>query len=74
MRIVALYDSNGTILAATMHDGRDRGPVPAPRDGQQLGIFDVPDSCHHMRLDEICTSMRIDSHARRLVDTKQAAP
>lgn len=70
MKITALYNANGVILAAVEHTGRYDHPVPVASEGNKVGTFDVPPSAAKSRLDEICTSFRVDVGSQRLVDAK----
>jgi hypothetical protein len=73
MRIIALYDADGRILAAAAIEGHYRGPVPVASEGTEVGMFDVPESASVLRLDEICTLHRVDPRAKCLVDAKAPA-
>lgn len=71
MKITALYDENGVILAAAEHTGRYNHPVPvASKAGTKVGTFDVPAEVAHSRLDEICLSHQVDVGAQRLIRAK----
>jgi hypothetical protein len=75
MRIIALYNAEGLILAAVAIDGQYHGPVPVASEGTKVDMFDVPASgegASELRLDEICTNFRVDVGSRRLVDAKHA--
>ncbi len=69
MRIVALYDADGRILAAAPVDDHYRGPVPVASDGTDVDMFDVPESASELRLDESCTGLRVDVSSKRLYDS-----
>jgi len=74
MKIAALYNAKGLIVAGVAVDdgaGYD-GPhlVPVASRGKQLGVFDVPESMHKGRIDEICTALRVDVRSLRLVEAK----
>ena len=71
MRITALYNKEGVIGAAVMVDGEYRGPVPVAEDGDTLGTFEVPQAAAEFRLDEICTTFRVDARTKTLVDPKR---
>lgn len=74
MKITALYDENGTILAAAVHTGRYDDPVPvASTPGTKVATFDVPAEAAHSRLDEICLSHQVDVGAQRLFRAKTPA-
>jgi hypothetical protein len=66
MKIIAVYDSDGRILAAVMDDGYG-GPRPVPAEGTQVGTFNVSAEVHSLGLEEICTRFRIDSKSQDLV-------
>lgn len=70
MRITAVFDADGTILAAVPTDPDYIGPVPAPPEGTEVEEFDVPDSATEMQLDELCAGFRVDKGEKRLVDHK----
>jgi len=75
MKITALYNSRGAILAAAPVDdaysgpGR-RGPVPVAARGAKVGVFDVPESLTKRPLDEVCRSLKVDVRSKRLVESK----
>lgn len=69
MRLIALYDADGRILAAAgITDEGTPGPVPVAGEGTEVGTFDVPESLSELPLDEICNRLRVDSQSKRLVD------
>jgi len=74
MKITALYNNRGAILAAAPVDdaykGPGRGPVPVASRGAKVGVFDVPESLSKRPLNEICTSLKVDARSKRLVETK----
>ncbi|MFL6623708.1 MAG: hypothetical protein ACJ8J7_06150 [Sulfurifustaceae bacterium] len=71
MKITALYDENGVILAAAEHTGRYDDPVPvASTPGTKVATFEVPTEAARSRLDEICLSHQVDVAAQRLVRAK----
>jgi hypothetical protein len=76
MKITALYNSRGAILAAAPVDnaysGPDRGPVPVASRGAKVGVFDVPESLTKRPLDEVCRSLKVDVRSQRLIDAKAA--
>ncbi|HEV7562595.1 MAG TPA: hypothetical protein VGO24_03755 [Solirubrobacterales bacterium] len=73
MRIAALYDAHGRILAAAPIDEERGGPVPVATEGTEVHTFEVPENAARMRLDEICTSFRVDVGARQLRDGRESA-
>lgn len=70
MRIMALHNSDGRILAAVVIDGQYNGPVPVATADTALGTFDVPPSFLKLPLDEIAKNLRVDAASQRLVDAK----
>ena len=72
MKITALYDRDGLILAAAESTGQYDDPVPVASDGNEVGTFDVPSSAAQLGLVEICTSLRVDVSSKRLVQAKPA--
>lgn len=72
MRITALYDAHGRILAAAEVDDKRGGPVPVPSEGTEVDTFEVPEDGARLRLDEICTSYRIDVGAKQLRERREA--
>jgi hypothetical protein len=71
MRITALYDPNGVILAAVAVDDAYDGPVPVASEGTEVGTFDVPTSVGELPLDELCVRHRIDTESRQLTDAER---
>jgi hypothetical protein len=69
MKILALYNAEGHILAAVVDDGHHKGtklrPVAPP--GATLGTFEVPEQARHNTLSEICANHKIDVGGKRLV-------
>jgi hypothetical protein len=66
MKITAVYDNDGRILAAVMDDGKYDGPRPVPAEGMQGGTFDLPASANSLGLEEICTTFRVDAKSKSL--------
>jgi hypothetical protein len=73
MKIAAVYDANGVILAAVEVSDRYDGPMPVASKGSTLGTFEVPDRLAKARLDEVCLALRVDPKAQCLVDDKPVA-
>lgn len=72
MRLRALYDDHGVVIAATLFDPEDdHGLRPVATDGGQVGEFEVPDEHRDLGLDELCRMLRVDAEAASLV---RAAP
>jgi len=67
MRIQALYNRDGVIVAAAQIGGDYDGPVPKAAEGAEMAQLDVPDTLAETSLDEICRTMRVDPARRVLV-------
>ena len=62
MKIIAVYDSSGSILAAVVDDGKPDMPRPVPDHGtQKVGTFRIPESISSLPIEQICTTYRINS-------------
>jgi hypothetical protein len=63
MKIRALYDHEGKILAAVHLDRAGASthphPEPGPGKGQSLGDFTVPPSHAHLPFEEACARLRV---------------
>jgi len=64
MKIVALYNAEGRILAAVVDDDHHKGPKLRP---VALGTFEVPEQARKNTLSEICANHKIDVSGKRLV-------
>jgi hypothetical protein len=75
MKLEAVFDGNGVILAAIAFDPEDSRPRPRPvaSDGNSLGEFDVPPEHINVPLDELCLRLRVDVDSGRLVDRSKGA-
>ena len=77
MKITALYDADGLILAAVESTGRYDHPVPVASEGTEVGTFEVPteptEEGAESRLEEICLSHRVDVGSQRLVRAEPTA-
>jgi hypothetical protein len=69
MKIVAVYNGQGVILAAVVVDGQYKGPVPVAGDGHKSGTFEVSGT-GAMGLDEVAKTFRVDLASQRLVRAK----
>ena len=69
MKIVALHNAEGHILAAVIEDDDHKGPKlrPVPPPGATLGTFEVPEPARKHTLSEICANHKIDVSGKRLV-------
>jgi hypothetical protein len=74
MKLIALYNPDGVILAAVEDTGRYNAPTPVPvaSGANKVGTFDVPELAARLRLDEICKSHRVDIGAKRLIESKSS--
>jgi hypothetical protein len=67
MRIEAVYDDAGSIMAAIIVPSEDESyPRPVPSETQSVGKFEVPDELADTPLDVICTTFRVDTNRGRL--------
>jgi hypothetical protein len=66
MKITALYDGDGHILAAVVDNGEYDIPRPVAGEGQKSGTFEVPQSAETLSLEQICTTFRVDPTSNRL--------
>jgi hypothetical protein len=69
MKILALYNAEGHILAAVIEDDNHKGPKlrPVAPHGATLGTFEVPEQARKHSLSEICANHKIDVGGKRLV-------
>jgi hypothetical protein len=79
MRLCALYDRTGQILAAVRlddelkADGLVKGPRPLPQRGQKVAEIDVPEEFRHLSFRDACLSLKVDIKAKapRLIGAKK---
>ena len=78
MRATVLFNRDGTVLAAAIHDEDDyKGPRPVASSDSEVDEFEIPEEMHRDRsLDDVFRSMRVDVGRRRLVarDDDSAVP
>jgi hypothetical protein len=68
MRASVLFNRDGTVLAAAIHDEDDyKGPRPVASGDSEVDEFDMPEEMRDRSLDEVFRSMRVDVERRRLV-------
>jgi hypothetical protein len=70
MRATVLYDQDGVVLAAAIHDRDDyQGPRPVARsESESVDELEIPETLLRGRtLDEVFRSARVDVERRRLV-------
>lgn len=70
MKLATVYDADGVVVAAVQVDADYAGPLPVPGGGHEFGEFDVPDSARDMRLGDLCTTLRVHTTERRLIDPR----
>ncbi len=73
MKITALYNQTGRILAATFVRDDTNGPVPVAGKGSKVGTFEVPLALRDLELHKLCSGHRIDTRRNRLVEVKQSS-
>jgi hypothetical protein len=73
MKITALYNKTGKILAAAVVRDDIKGPVPVASKGSKVGTFEVPLALRDLELHQLCTGHRIDARGNRLVEVKQSS-
>ncbi|WP_026926123.1 hypothetical protein [Granulicoccus phenolivorans] len=66
MRIRAVYDAEGVIVAAVELENGHAGPVPvATEPGHGMGTFDVPigtqEADAELTLEQVCRQLRVDT-------------
>jgi hypothetical protein len=71
MKLTALYDAEGTIIAGVLQPtGQYDRPVPVPVASDHtstVGTFDVPASASKLSLTELCLSHRVDHTSKALM-------
>jgi len=69
MRLEAVHDDQGVILAAIAFDDDDTPrPHPVAGEGQTSGTFEVPDELAEVPLEVLCTRLTVDVRAGTLID------
>ena len=68
MKINALYDKEGRILAAvqveTSRAVASPAPQPVPKRGQRVGVFTVPKECGHLSFQQACVQLMVKSEGK----------
>ena len=72
MKIVALHNKSGEILAAVHLTPNYTGPRPVAGKGTQIVELEVPQSHASIGLFEICKNLRVDSKNNKLVEHKKS--
>jgi hypothetical protein len=70
MKLIALHDESGKILAAARFTDDYKGPVPAAGEGTSVVEVDVPQAHAKLDLAAICTRLRVDTRTSKLVEHK----
>jgi len=75
MKLEAVFDADGVILAAIAYEPRDTHPRPRPMaaEGMSVADFDIPEEHADTPLDVLCSRMRIDARSGRLTDLSKAS-
>ncbi len=73
MKLTALYNVDGLIMAAVLHESGEDGPRPVPSAQLLLHEFEVPLSWKDRPLDQLCRMMRVDVRSKQLVEMTRAA-
>jgi hypothetical protein len=66
MRLDAVWNRDGVIVAATALVSDDPSPHPVPAEGQDGGVLDVPGELADLPLDVLCQRVRVDRDTRTL--------
>jgi hypothetical protein len=72
MKINAVYDREGRILAASVSGGDYDGPTPVPGEDEQAATLEVPDAFAKSTLEEVCLGLRVDPNSNSLVAETRA--
>lgn len=70
MKITALYDGDGRILAGIVDDGKYDGPRPVADKTTHIATFEVPLESAKLSLEQICLTHRVDHGAKKLLRGK----
>jgi hypothetical protein len=73
MKLIALHDKSGKILAAVRHTADYKGPVPVAGKGTTLAKLEIPEAHYKLNLAELCTKLRVDTRSSKLVEAKAKA-
>ena len=73
MKITAVYNRAGKIVAAAVVSDERGGPIPVASKGVKSGVFEVPEALRDLELHTLCSSHRIDTRKRGLVTMKQSS-
>jgi hypothetical protein len=70
MKLIALHDKTGKILAAARLTDDYKGPVPVAGKGHTLVKLEIPQEHTKLDLVSICTKLRVDARTAKLVEHK----
>ncbi len=70
MKLIALHDDVGKIVAAARLTDNYKGPVPVAGKGTSVVKVDVPEAHAKLDIATICTRLRIDTRTYKLVEHK----
>ncbi len=70
MQLVAVHDTEGKIIAATIVGYDDETPAVIPQAGEGTYAIEIEldDELAQVPLEQLCTTMRVDAKSRRLVE------
>ena len=66
MKINAVYDKSGCILAVSRAGGEYEGPKPVAGKDQEMAVIAVPADLAAASLEDICLNYRVDARMKTL--------
>ena len=73
MKLIALHDKSGKILAAVRDMGDYKGPVPVAGKGTTVTEIEVPKAHTKLDLRDLCTRFRVHTRTCQLVEKSPKA-
>jgi len=73
MKLIALHDQSGKILAAVRVSDYYEGPIPVAARGARVLKVDLPKAHAKLDLAALCTRLRVDKRTHELVEHKARA-
>ena len=70
MKVIALHDEDGNILAAVQHSPGYDGPVPVASPGTTVTQLEVPDEHLRIGLADMCRRFKVHPKTKRLIESK----
>jgi len=70
MKLVALHDKRGKIVAAARVTDDHKGPLPVAGKGHTLVKLEIPQEHAKLDLVSMCTKLRVDARTSKLVEHK----